>query len=62
MSVDEETVIKCVRCPCEFVAGEVASTSSLPRGEIIAMIIGQLGWKRTFAGWQCPHHAPIAGE
>lgn len=54
----EDTTIKCVRCPSEFTVGEVATSSTTPRDEIIAMVIGQLGWKRTFAGWQCPHHAP----
>ena len=56
--METKTVIKCVRCPSEFVAGETVSTDrSLSSEQIIGMVIAQLGWKQTFAGWQCPHHS-----
>ncbi len=55
---EETTTIKCIRCPREFVAGEVATTHPMDRADVIAMVIRNLGWRKTFAGWQCPDHAP----
>jgi hypothetical protein len=50
------TVIKCVRCANEFRAGETAGPRGMDHMGIIAIVIGALGWRQTFAGWQCPDH------
>ena len=55
-TVEETTTIKCVRCDSTFVAGDVASSKPASRDTIIATVMGRIGWKQTFAGWQCPVH------
>jgi hypothetical protein len=52
----DDDAIKCVRCSTQMGFGEAAYPPSMTRAEVIASIVEKLGWRKTFAGWQCPDH------
>jgi hypothetical protein len=52
-------VVKCVRCGSEAGFGDYAASPGAPsKEEFVEQIVGQFGWRKTFAGWQCPNHKP----
>jgi hypothetical protein len=47
--------VKCVRCGHALEFGDFASSNPADtREEVVERILPLIGWKRTFAGWQCP--------
>jgi hypothetical protein len=50
--------IKCVRCGAIITFGDFASNGP-SKNDLAALAAGQIGWRVTFAGWQCPNHSPV---